>query len=249
MTPDPVSPRDSAVDSCTDAIRRSILTGEYKPGQRLPPERRLAELFGVNRVTVRSALTRLSSAKLLSVRQGSGYVVRDFQRNAGPEMIPSLLGITDDPRRIYAIARDVLHVRRHLSIALVEIVVRSSKLGPIDASEIRARVTDYERIVGEGADFRRITDADLAVIRAIIAASKSDVLQLTMNPLIGIFSSFPQIQRVVYRDPQRNIVSYQMVLEAIKDPRIEMISVLNPMLEATDNVTLQMLANELGISE
>ena len=36
-------------------VKQSILEGELPPGERLPPERRLAALLGVNRTTVVNA--------------------------------------------------------------------------------------------------------------------------------------------------------------------------------------------------
>jgi DNA-binding transcriptional MocR family regulator len=61
-----------SVDHCAGRIRESILGGEISAGTRLPPERALAERFGVNRVTVRGALARLEAEGLVDVRQGSG---------------------------------------------------------------------------------------------------------------------------------------------------------------------------------
>lgn len=78
---------ESAFDACAWALRRAILAGESPPGTRLPPERTPADAFGVNRVTVRSARARLDAERLVSIQQGSGYEVRDFERTAGPDLI------------------------------------------------------------------------------------------------------------------------------------------------------------------
>lgn len=53
-------------------ILRSIVSGELKPGQRLPTERELASSLGVARPTVREALRALQMMKVVTVRQG-GY--------------------------------------------------------------------------------------------------------------------------------------------------------------------------------
>ncbi|WP_374449429.1 GntR family transcriptional regulator [Stella sp.] len=53
-----------------DRIRR-----DYRPGQRLAPERVMAEEFGVNRHTVRRALQELERAGMIATVQGSGSVV------------------------------------------------------------------------------------------------------------------------------------------------------------------------------
>jgi GntR family transcriptional repressor for pyruvate dehydrogenase complex len=70
----------SAPRQIAAAIKREILEGTLKPGDRLPSESRLAELFGVSRPTVRAALQELSSAGTVVVQRGrgGGYRVSAF---------------------------------------------------------------------------------------------------------------------------------------------------------------------------
>src|SRR5918911_2130991 len=60
-----------ASSSIADQIRQAIVTGQLKEGPRLPPERELAEQFGVSRVTVRDALRALEAMGLIEVRVGA----------------------------------------------------------------------------------------------------------------------------------------------------------------------------------
>ncbi|HEX5502828.1 MAG TPA: FadR/GntR family transcriptional regulator [Thermomicrobiales bacterium] len=54
-----------------------IQRGQIRPGDRLPPERELAEQFGVGRSSIREALRALEVAGLIESRHGSGAYVRD----------------------------------------------------------------------------------------------------------------------------------------------------------------------------
>jgi DNA-binding FadR family transcriptional regulator len=56
-------------------LQRAIETGAYSEGDRLPPERQLAETFQAARSTVRRALDQLERAGLVSRRLGSGTFV------------------------------------------------------------------------------------------------------------------------------------------------------------------------------
>lgn len=56
-------------------IRAEILEGKYQIGDRLPPERDIAEVFNVSRSVVREALIMLELEKLVEVRKGSGVYV------------------------------------------------------------------------------------------------------------------------------------------------------------------------------
>src|SRR3954463_10880410 len=60
-----------ASSSIADQIRQAIVTGKLDQGDRLPPERELAEQFGVSRVTVRDALRALEAMGLIEVRVGA----------------------------------------------------------------------------------------------------------------------------------------------------------------------------------
>ncbi|APO75857.1 GntR family transcriptional regulator protein [Rhizobium etli 8C-3] len=73
-----------------DQIRSMIATGELAVGQRLPPERELAEKLAVSRPTIREALIVLEVEGLVHIRMGSGiYVARKHTvQPAQPEREP-----------------------------------------------------------------------------------------------------------------------------------------------------------------
>ena len=60
-----------------DWLEYRIKEGELGPGSRLPTEQELAEQFGVNRHTVRRALSLLAEKELIRTEQGSGSYVRE----------------------------------------------------------------------------------------------------------------------------------------------------------------------------
>jgi len=56
-------------------LRSAIDAGEYVAGERLPPEREIAESFSVSRSVVREALIMLELEGVVDVRKGSGVYV------------------------------------------------------------------------------------------------------------------------------------------------------------------------------
>jgi len=60
-----------------EKILGAIEEGTYQPGDRLPPERKIAEELGVSRTSVREALSALRLAKAIETRHGDGTYVND----------------------------------------------------------------------------------------------------------------------------------------------------------------------------
>ena len=58
-----------------EKIESLIDSGSYPPGSRLPPERELAELFGVSRPTIREAIIALEVRGRVEVKTSSGVYV------------------------------------------------------------------------------------------------------------------------------------------------------------------------------
>ncbi|TDF98044.1 FadR/GntR family transcriptional regulator [Paenibacillus piri] len=56
-------------------IKELIVSGQLKPGDKLPAERELAEKMDVSRPTIREAFKILSAVGLLDIKQGSGVYV------------------------------------------------------------------------------------------------------------------------------------------------------------------------------
>ncbi|MGH3691415.1 MAG: FadR/GntR family transcriptional regulator [Microbacterium sp.] len=58
-----------------DQLEGAITRGDYGPGDRLPSERELTEMFGVSRVSVREAIGSLETLGLVDVQHGRGCFV------------------------------------------------------------------------------------------------------------------------------------------------------------------------------
>jgi GntR family transcriptional repressor for pyruvate dehydrogenase complex len=64
----------------TGQLKHAILLGQFQTGDKLPPERELAEQFQVSRVAVRESLRVLENAGFVTIRQGAtgGTFVTDL---------------------------------------------------------------------------------------------------------------------------------------------------------------------------
>ena len=113
--------RRSAADEVHDQLLKQLVAGATPPGERLPSERKLAEVLGVSRPVVREAIQRLVTSGHLDVRQGDGTIVNDVTRTGGLDLLPYLLvNVSDGAVVNPAVVRSVLEVREYLGPWIAE---------------------------------------------------------------------------------------------------------------------------------
>jgi len=61
----------------SEQLKANIEAGEYEPGERLPSEFDLGEIFGVSRTTIRKAIANLIQQGLVTTQQGKGIFVTE----------------------------------------------------------------------------------------------------------------------------------------------------------------------------
>jgi GntR family transcriptional regulator, transcriptional repressor for pyruvate dehydrogenase complex len=86
-------------------IRHLITTGQITPGDRLPPERELAEAFHVSRASLREALRRLAVVGLVEIRWGQGVYIRSADMDIIMEHLTPLMLQDGNVADLYDIRR------------------------------------------------------------------------------------------------------------------------------------------------
>jgi len=111
----------------TGQLRQAILEGRYAPGEKLPAERNFASAFGASRATIRTALSRLETERLVTRRLGAGtFVNADLQAadeevaelTSPLELIEVRLGVEANMVRLAvlnATARDLERLGAHIA--------------------------------------------------------------------------------------------------------------------------------------
>lgn len=147
-------------------IRELIAEGELKSGDRLPAERRLAEIFKVSRHSVREAIRALEQQHIVTSRLGDGTYVLEKKAEQVIEPLATAL------ERCKGKLAEVLELRK-----LIEPQIASlAALHVTDAqlAEMRARLDEQ---IGEIREGRTGTDADCEFHKVIAAATGNSVLQ------------------------------------------------------------------------
>ncbi|HSN34030.1 MAG TPA: GntR family transcriptional regulator [Ideonella sp.] len=233
--------RPRAWETVLDRVETDLAAGRLHVGDRLPPERELAASLGASRVTLRSALGRLADARLLSVRQGSGYVVRDFRRAAGPDLLPALAELARG-RDAAAIAADLLLVRRQLAAAVLERL--AGGVGEAALARISAAIDALEARAAAGASSAALAEADVDVVSALLAATRSPVLQLCLNPILSVLATLPALRDAMYAAPATNVVGWRMLVEWTRTGERAAIPLVLAELGRRDEATLARLRDK-----
>lgn len=97
--------------NCTQAIMSKIISGELKPGDRLPPERELAEMMGISRSSVNQSVLELESMGFLNIQPRRGTVVRDYRKYPTPQSLAAIMSY-DSVKLDHSIFSDMMDFRR-----------------------------------------------------------------------------------------------------------------------------------------
>ena len=186
-------------------IQRLIVDGTLKPGDRLPPERELAERFGVARSSVRDAIRTLELVGLVVPRHGEGTVVADVSPEAVVTPIASVLV------RKRALIGELLDVRKMIEPALAaRAAVRASDDEIARLEDVlrrqREKVLRGESTVEEDTEFHYL----------IALAAKNSVVKSVLDVLMGLLRETRALSLQTRGRPQRSLAGHRRVLEAIK---------------------------------
>lgn len=123
-----------------EQVRRQILSGELLPGFRLPAERKLAEILGVNRTTILNAYRELKADGLVGSHVGNGTIVLSYL----DEKLNSENEFTQEPiwNQIFSqysskfdsyIVKDLLELASRKDVISFATGIASPETGPIQA--------------------------------------------------------------------------------------------------------------------
>lgn len=97
-------------DMVFEQLSAAISAGEWKPGDRLPSESELSASLGVSRVSIRSALQRLSSLGLVVSRRGEGTFVCELNSSQCLNSMIPMVALTAKDRKSMEEFRAIVEV-------------------------------------------------------------------------------------------------------------------------------------------
>jgi GntR family transcriptional repressor for pyruvate dehydrogenase complex len=183
-----------------DEIERLIEERRYRPGQRLPSERKLAGLLGVSRATVREGVRRLEARGRLEVRHGSGVWVLPWDPLGGVAREASL-------RELFAM-REILEVPAAGWAA--------ERARPDDIEGLRQLLEELEELGRRPPlDFDRLRQLDISFHLAIATLAGNRFLRQVMGVLHDMLEQGMETTLAVPGRLARARAEHGAVLEAL----------------------------------
>lgn len=201
-----------AYAAVTSALRSAILDGDLVPGERLPGESQLCELFSVSRSTVREAIRALASEHLLVIVRGAGggtFVGHPTATDIVASLTAMFRLATGSDEFTFAELIDVRVLLESHAARLAAIEREPHHVAALRAAlppgSARARRTATEAF-----------DSNFAFHDAVLAAAGNRVVQVVTMP---IFSTLHQrVRRDSRQFPaQRILREHRAIAEAIAD--------------------------------
>ena len=180
----PIKPKKVS-SQIADQIRSSILAGEFSPGDKLPPERELAEMFGVSRPSVREALNILAAAGLVESYQGGGTVVKSLVETTTGSTLSELIKMESER------ALDVIEVRKCMECWTAYYAAQRAL--PEDLRKLESIISEMERNLD---GFKPSQDLD-AHFHVVIAQATHNIVWLHL--MQSIFDAMKEFQQSVWR--------------------------------------------------
>jgi len=171
----------STASKVFETLYEMIVSGQFKRGQKLPSQEKLARQFGVSRNTLREAMTKLYAMGLLSSYQGIGTVVE----SPNPEAYLSALN--------GQFLLDTLSVREFVEarICIERTAVRLAvaRVGKHDIERLRG-ILDSQQLAFDNSDAEEFTRQDAAFHMGLTQLSGNRVLMKFLQTIQDMLHRF-----------------------------------------------------------
>ena len=147
----------AVTDEAIQRIKAMIVGGQLRPGDRLPPEKELADQLGLSRSSMREAVKALEVIRVLDVRRGDGTYVTSLEPRLLLEAIGFVVDLQDDRSLL-----EVFGVRRMLESQATGIAAHTAT-----GDDVNGLMQELESIDTD-TDIETLVEHDVRFHRAIV---------------------------------------------------------------------------------
>ena len=162
-------------DQITDLLIAFVFIGKLVPGDKLPPERQLAEYLGVDRTSLRMALRTLTRMNIVHTLQGSGIRVLDYKVDGGLDFLGNLYQINELELGGEFLLSGLELFNRAIPSAIKMSVEKSAEESQ---GKILGIVHKMYQGVQNGDDYRELARLDVELVDTLLASTNNIFMQV-----------------------------------------------------------------------
>ncbi len=154
-------------------LKTLIASGEYRPGDRLPTEQEMAQMFGVGRSSIREAIKVFQHLGVVDSRAAKGTFLQD-RANISSEAITWALLLGDDD------LQDVMELREAIESVCFHRLSEGVAAGSPDALNVIRELDAQVSVMQESAEsgeIQRLVEADYRFHGHIVAAGDNELFR------------------------------------------------------------------------
>jgi GntR family transcriptional regulator, transcriptional repressor for pyruvate dehydrogenase complex len=195
---EPIQVRRAFEEIC-DRIRARIAAGLLKPGDKLPPERELAQQLGVGRNALREALRSLEIAGIVRLQKGAkgGAFIREGDAGRMDEVMRDMLSLGS-----ISVA-ELTESRIHIQDLVVRLACERATAADLDALD--ANIERTQRMTVDGRYVDRV-ECSREFYRLLAAATHNQVLAMMVHAITEILMQFVYVRVSAGGKPQPRLV-------------------------------------------
>ena len=195
---EPIHTRRAFEEIC-QRIRDQLAAGALKPGDKLPPERDLAQQLGVGRNALREALRSLEIAGILTLRKGvkGGAFIREGDPERMNEVVRDMLSLGS-----ISVA-DLTEARVHIQDLVVRLACE--RAGEDDLDALQANIDRTERMTADGAYLARV-ECSREFYRLLGRSTHNPLLAMVVESVTEVLMQFVYARVAAGGKPQPRLV-------------------------------------------
>ena len=186
-------------------IERRILAGDLNVGDQLPPERELAENFGVSRTAVREAVKALREKGLVEAHPGRGTFITNGTSRAVRHSLGLMMQIGGAEG-----ARSLVEVRE-----IFEPEIAALAAARATQEQIAVLRQTVEEMDGALEDGDRFIEADLDFHLALAEASQNALIPSLIDSIVDLLREHRMRIFRVKGGPERGQFHHKHILDAV----------------------------------
>lgn len=195
-------------DEIYNILLEKITKKEWEVGEKIPSEHQLCKLYGISRISVRTAIQKLQAQNLVDTKPGKGSFV--CSNHIGENVLSFSMEKMDISSDEY---RYVMELRRAIEFTSVDLMCERGT-----EKDVQALKTALKHMVDSGSDTQKYVAADFEFHMALIKGSHNPLFATVIRGCKSqLLKYFQEMAEASHGNFERAIQNHTSIYQAITE--------------------------------